>query len=105
VAGKQHLTDLEQLLLLAVIRLGKAAYGAAIQTEIEERARRRVALGSIHVTLARLEEQGLARSRKGDSQPIRGGKARRIYSVTSRGRAALDWSREAIDRMWEGLPA
>ena len=105
MAGHQHLTDLEQLLLLAVMRLGKSAYGAAIQTEIEERARRTVALGSIHVTLARLEEQGLARSKKGNPQPVRGGKARRIYSVTSKGRAALEWSREVIERMWEGLPA
>ncbi len=99
-----YLTDLEQLLLLAVLRLGKDAYGAAIQEEIRNQTRRRVLLGSIHVTFARLEERGLARSKLGSPLPVRGGKARRIYSVTARGRAALERSREIVELMWEGVP-
>ena len=100
-----HLTDLEQLLLLAVLRLGDEAYGAAIQAELEEHARRRVSLGSIHVTLGRLEERGLARSEKGEPRARRGGKARRIYTVTDEGLATLEWGREILDRMWSGVPA
>ncbi|HEX9887803.1 MAG TPA: helix-turn-helix transcriptional regulator [Longimicrobiales bacterium] len=100
-----HLTDLEQILLLSVLRLGKGAHGAAIQADLEESARRSVAVGSIHVTLARLEERGLASSRKGEPQDRRGGKARRIYAVTHEGRAALAWGREVIDRLWDGVPA
>lgn len=100
-----HLTDLEQLLLLSVLRSGGGAYGAAIQADVEENAARRVSLGSIHVTLSRLEERGLARSRKGAPQGVRGGKARRLYEVTPEGRAVLEWSREIFGRMWDGVPS
>lgn len=100
-----HLTDLEQLLLLAVLRLQDGAYGASIQSDLEERAERRVSLGSIHVTLGRLEENGLVSSAKGEPTGERGGKARRIYAVTEVGRAALEHSRAVLERMWDGVLA
>lgn len=105
MSGPSFLTDLEQLLLLAVLRLGEDAYGAAIQAEIRTRTRRRVSLGTLYVTFARLEERGMAKSRMGPPQPVRGGKSRRIYSVTARGRTALERSREAVELMWDGLAA
>jgi PadR family transcriptional regulator len=101
----EYLTDLEQLLLLAVLRLGDAAWGAAIQADLERGAERRVSLGSIHVTLGRLEEQGLVTSAKGEPTGERGGKARRIYAVTDAGKIALDRLRRILDRMWDGVPA
>lgn len=100
-----HLTDLEQLLLLSVLRLGPEAWGGAIQSDLDSAASRRVSLGSIHVTLGRLEERGLAASEKGQPTGGRGGKARRIYAVTPEGRAVLEWSREMMDRLWEGVPS
>jgi PadR family transcriptional regulator PadR len=100
-----HLTDLEQLLLLAVLRLDPDAWGASIQEDLEESAERRVSLGSIHVTLGRLEERGLVLSAKGEPTVERGGKARRMYVVTEAGRLALNRGREILDRMWAGVPA
>lgn len=100
-----HLTDLEQLLLLAVLRLGEGAYGASIQTDLEDHAARSVSLGSIHMTMARLEERGLAVSGKGEPKGVRGGKARRIYTVTEEGREALERTRTMLMRMWEGVPS
>ena len=99
----EHLTDLEQMLLLAVVRLKGDAWGAAIQEELEARAERRVSLGSIHVTLGRLEERGLVVSKKGDPTGERGGKARRLYAVTETGRVALDRGRRIMERLWEGV--
>ena len=100
-----HLTDLEQLLMLAVLRRRDDAYGASLQADIERVADRQVSLGSIYMTLARLEERGLAASEKSVPQATRGGKARRLYAVTEEGRAALEWNRAIMDRMWEGVPA
>ena len=56
------------------------------------------------MTLARLDERGLARSRKGEPLGVRGGKARRIYRVSDEGRAALERSREVLGHMWAGIP-
>jgi DNA-binding PadR family transcriptional regulator len=99
-----HLTDLEQLLLLSVLRLGQDAYGLAIQSDLEEVTGRSVSLGSIHMTMGRLEERGMARSEKGEPLRVRGGKARRMYEVTESGRSALEASRRTLERMWAGVP-
>lgn len=97
------LTDLEQILLLGVFRLGAGALGSAIQEEVAQRAQRRVTIGSIHLTLSRLEEQGLVESDMTEPRAVRGGKARRSYTITPRGRAALEWNRRVMETMWEGL--
>jgi PadR family transcriptional regulator PadR len=93
-------TDLEQLLLLAVIQIGEGAYGAAIQECLDKRAGRSLRLGSIYNTLLRLEERGLVRSSKGESLPVRGGKAKRIYQVTPDGIEVLRQARSIYERMW-----
>ena len=99
-----RLTDLEQLLLLAALRKGDLAYGANLQADIEEAAGRRVSLGSIHLTMSRMEERGMVASELGRPSGARGGKAKRLYQVTPRGRAALRHAREVYERMWAGVP-
>jgi DNA-binding PadR family transcriptional regulator len=100
-----HLGELEQLVMLAVVQLGEDAYGAEIQRALVARARRRVSLGTVYVTLMRLENKGLVRSWLGESTPSRGGKARRHYAVERAGMHALRSARDALDRMWEGVQA
>ena len=94
-------TDLEQLLLLAVLQAGDSAYGAAIQERLEKGAGRPLRIGTIYNTLLRLEDRGLVSSSKGDSQPVRGGKARRMYQVTPAGVDALRDARSIYERMWK----
>ena len=82
---RQNLGELEQVLLLALLRLGGEAYGAAIRAEIRERTKRSITPGAIYPTLDRLEARGLLRSRVGDPLPERGGRARRYFTVTAAG--------------------
>jgi DNA-binding PadR family transcriptional regulator len=97
------LGGLQQLVMLAVLRLGTDAYGARIQQELEARAGRTVAISTVYVTLGRLERRGLVRSRLGSPTPIRGGKAKRCYALTAAGTLALRQSRSTLSRMWAGL--
>lgn len=97
------LTDLEQLLLLAVLRVGEGAYAATVQEEVAERVGRDVSLGTIYVTLMRLEERGLAESGLGEPTAVRGGRAKRLYRVTADGRRELERARAHHERMWEGI--
>lgn len=99
-----HLTDLEQLILLALLHAGPDAHGAQVQEVLEERAGRSVTIGSLYNTLMRMEEQGLVQSELGEPTPERGGKAKRLFQVTSEGRAALAEARRVYERMWTGLP-
>jgi DNA-binding PadR family transcriptional regulator len=105
MTSRPQLGDLEELVLLGVLRLGERAYGAPIRDELEARAGRSVSISTVYVTLMRLEEKGLARSWMGEPTRARGGKARRYFGVTVQGLEALEATREARDRMWSGIQA
>ena len=70
---------------------------------LEERGEREMGLGSIYVTMTRLEERGMVASIMSASTPERGGKAKRLYRVTQEGLLALEHSRSVLERMWEGV--
>lgn len=97
------LGELEQLVMLAVLRAGDEAYGVSILHEIETRAGRALTLGTVHKTLGRLEEKGLVESHTGEPTPVRGGRRKRLFVVTPAGRAALRASLDMTRRMARGL--
>lgn len=96
------LGGLQNLTMLAVARLGAGAWTGAIRDELGRVAGRDVSVSSVFVTLTRLEDQGLLESRRG-SHPSRGGRARRLFSVTEAGWAELRETRAASERLWAGL--
>jgi PadR family transcriptional regulator PadR len=95
----------EQLVLLALIRLGDNAYGMTIRRQIEEKTKRSVSLGAVYATLDRLESKNYITSREGPDTPERGGRARRYFRIERSGLTALDDSLQAIDTLRAGLPA
>ncbi|MGH9416089.1 MAG: PadR family transcriptional regulator [Terriglobales bacterium] len=89
------LGNFEYVLLAAAARLGGGAYGAAIRKEIESATWRRCSIGSIYITLDRLEAKGFVRTQMGDPTPQRGGRARRMVHLTPQGvREASDFYAE-----------
>ena len=97
------LGDLQHITMLAVVRLGKEAYGAAVRYELMEVANRKVTVPTVYVTLVRLEEQGLVRSSEAPGAGARGGRPRRVFRLTPEGWEALEESRVAMSQMWEGV--
>jgi PadR family transcriptional regulator len=97
------LGTLEQIVLLATMRLGDEAYGTMIRDEIEKRTGRAVSFGAVYVTLQRLEEKGLVSSWLGEPTAERGGRAKRFFQVTADGRRAVRRVREAVAAMAKGL--
>lgn len=95
--------DFEQIVLLAVLRLGDAACAVPIRREIAARTRRKPARGAVYVTLDRLEEKGYVESWLGEPAAERGGRPRRYYRVRPAGVRALEQQWAALRRMWEGL--
>jgi DNA-binding PadR family transcriptional regulator len=98
-----HLGELEQIVLLAVLRLGDEAYAVPILEQIERQAGRRIARGALYTALDRLESKGCLRSRLGQPLAERGGRARRYFQVTPSAVRALRESRLALMRLWSGL--
>jgi PadR family transcriptional regulator PadR len=101
--GTATLGEFEQLVLLALLRLGRDAYGASVTLEIEAQSGRVVSVAAVHTTLDRLEQKGLTRSRLGDPTPQRGGKKKRHYEVTPAGVRAVQHALRALRRMAKGL--
>jgi len=93
----------EQAVLVALIRLGKDAYGRAILNEVQERLARDVSAGAVYATLERLEAKGLASSKLAPGTAIRGGRARRYFTPTGAGVRALNDAKSATEMLWRGL--
>jgi len=97
------LGEFEQVVLLAILRLDKDAYGVTIRTEIATCTGREPAPGALYTTLDRMEEKGLVRSWLSDPTPQRGGRAKRFFAITKAGRAALVKAQIAYQNLLKGL--
>jgi PadR family transcriptional regulator, regulatory protein PadR len=102
--GKDYLGEFEELVLTMVGVLQDEAYGAAIAQEIETRLKREVNLSAVHVTLYRLEDKGYIKSRVGGATSERGGRRKRIFSITSAGFAMLRAMKETRMDLWKMIP-
>jgi len=105
MARREHLGEFEQIVLLAVLRLGDDAYGVSIRREIEKRTGRSLTVGALYRTFDRLEEKGCVTSWFSDPTPERGGRSRRYFKVAAPGVRALRESHDALAAMWDGLEA
>ncbi|HKH71914.1 MAG TPA: PadR family transcriptional regulator [Vicinamibacterales bacterium] len=103
MAATPILGEFEQVVLLAILRCGDDAYGVTIRREIAECTDREPAPGALYTTLDRLEEKGLVASTYGDPTPERGGRAKRYFTVSSRGVHAVARAQRAYQRLMKGL--
>lgn len=97
------LAELELRVLLGVLRAEDDAVAQRVHQEIETRTGRKTSLGSIYITLDRLEKKGLLRSRLGEPTATRGGRARRHYTLSASGMRTLREACTSTQRMWAGL--
>ena len=96
-------SEIEHLVLVAVLRLEKGAYAVRIRDEIRSRAGIDLSRGTIYITLSRLERKGFLRSWFADSTPERGGKRKRYFKVRPAALRALRQARRVYQEMWRGI--
>jgi DNA-binding PadR family transcriptional regulator len=97
-----RLGEVEQLVLLAVLKLDGASYAVPIRGQIAKDARIHLSRVTIYITLDRLERKGLLDSSFSAPTAEPGGKARRIFRLKPAGLAALKAARHAADRLAAG---
>lgn len=100
-----RLGEFEEVILLLVGILGKEAYAFNIAEEFASQTDRSVSIGAVHSTLTRLEDKGFLRSEMGNSTAERGGRRKRIYTITAYGRRALEAARDFRVSLWSQYPA
>ena len=102
--SKENLGEFEELVLLMVAVLKKEAYGLAICDEFKKQAGRTATIGAVHATLNRLEEKGFVESGLGGATQERGGRRKRLFTITALGKKALIQSRDVKVNLWTQIP-
>ena len=103
MGSRSGLGELEQLILLSVLRLEGRAFGPDIACDLEHSVGRRVTRGALYSTLNRLEEKGLLGWVPEEPGENRRGHIRRLFSLTSDGLSALRAQRETLLTLWDGV--
>ncbi len=98
--AKQHLGELDELVLLAIGTLHNNAYAFAIKQIIKEQTQRVIALPTIHAALYRLEKRSFLHSSLGGATTERRGRRKRLFSITHAGMQALSATRATREQMW-----
>jgi DNA-binding PadR family transcriptional regulator len=101
---REFLGQHELMVMLAVMRLGREAYGVPIAAEIADKTGREMLQGSVYATLERLEAKGLVTSHLGEATPQRGGRAKRYFKLTAEGVRQVREAQRALEALWVGLP-
>jgi PadR family transcriptional regulator, regulatory protein PadR len=104
MAKREFLGGFELLVLVALIRLGDEAYGVPISDAIEESSGREVSIGSVYITLGRLERNGLVTSKLGEATAERGGRAKTYFRITAKGLREVRQAQRTLINFWQGVP-
>jgi PadR family transcriptional regulator PadR len=102
--SREFLGQHELIVMLAVLRLGREAYGVPIAAEIAEKTGREMLQASVYATLERLEDKGLVISQLGEATPQRGGRAKRYFKATAEGVRQVRQAQRALEALWVDLP-
>jgi PadR family transcriptional regulator PadR len=98
-----NLTKHEELILLAVLKLGENSYIVTLRRHIKEITGKSINYGSLCNTLSALIRKGYIKSRESDPLPKQGGRRKVLYSLTPEGKRALKKAYDIQQRAWEGL--
>jgi DNA-binding PadR family transcriptional regulator len=98
--GRQTLQHFELHVLLAMVRERAETYSVPLVLALEQQTGRAVAQAAVFIALKRLERKGLVTSRLDEPDS---GRARRYFSVTPDGFAAVEAHRLEHQRLWHGI--
>lgn len=103
MGSRMYLGELEELVLLMVSLLNNEAYGVNITEELNEQAGRKITISAAHAVLHRLEQKGFVKSRVGGATAQRGGRRKRLFSITAYGKSTLADLRETRETIWQAI--
>ncbi|MGF7218146.1 DNA-binding PadR family transcriptional regulator [Spirosoma lacussanchae] len=101
---KTVLGELEELVLLVVAASTEDVYGVPVMEQLQRQTGRNFTISAVHTTLYRLEEKGFLSSSVGGATPERGGRSKRLFSLTTEGGRVLLEIQHMRARLWEAIP-
>jgi len=100
---RSDLGEFEEVVLLAVAALSPKAYSVVIADELERETGHSVSTGAVHAALQRLEQKGYVTSCLGEATAERGGRRKRLFTVSVIGGRILQDVRAVRNRLWERI--
>jgi DNA-binding PadR family transcriptional regulator len=101
---RTYLGEFEEVVLLMVAILDGQAYGVTVCGELEQQTGRQVTFGTVHNTLIRLEEKGFVNSELGGATAERGGRRKRLFTLTPAGSRAIQDIQQLRTQLWQLVP-
>ncbi|MBN1273249.1 MAG: PadR family transcriptional regulator [Candidatus Aminicenantes bacterium] len=98
------LTVNEEMLLIIIWQLKGDAYGFPIMKKVMDITKKKISYGSLYNSLSNLEKKGYLTLYKGEPTEVRGGKSKIFYSITLKGKAALNRARRFHKSLWMKVP-
>ncbi len=98
------LGEFEELVLLTVAAQHDEAYGVSIKESLEAKLDKKINISAIHVVLKRMYEKGFVESRFGGITGERGGRRKKFYVITMKGKQALDQQYEIRTSIYQQIP-
>ena len=98
-----YLGEFEEVVLLTIATLHPEAYGLSIKLALDKQTEREINLGAVHAACNRLQDKGFLEASLGEKSNRRGGRRKKMYSVTMQGQQALLSSRDLRQRLWDNI--
>ena len=98
-----HLGEFEEIVLLVIAALQQEAYGLAIKKELEEQTGRNITISAVHAACNRLADKDFLTAEFGERSAKRGGKRKKIYTVSLKGQRALQNAYELRQKLWGNI--
>ena len=99
----EFLTKLEELVLIAVLKLQNEAYGISVYNFIINITGKDVTVSSVYFPLERLVRKGYLVTLQGEPTPKRGGMGKRFYKLTRAGIRAMQENLSLNQTAWKGV--
>ena len=99
-----ELTRNEELILLAIWKLGDNAYGVTIRQSFKHVTGKTLNYGSLYNTLYRLAQRGFVATKESPPLSRQGGRRKILYALTSLGEKALAEAQKIQKLAWGEIP-
>lgn len=99
----KELSKAEEIVLLAIWRLGDNAYGVSVRKQIKIDTEKDYSYGTLYGILRQLDFKGLVEKLRADPTPEKGGRGKTYFKLTSEGIGALKAAIEFHRRVWRDI--
>lgn len=99
----KDLTKLEELVMIAIWKLGEEAYGVEIKNKVKEISGKEYFYNTLYTTFHQLVQKDYITKHFGEPTAVRGGKRKVFFQLTKKGLKMLETAFDRQSQVWDGI--